>query len=76
MAILCELDKSFSDRGQKNGYLWKLGIDCEGHMRETLECWKSSIFLSWWIYGCIYICKNSLKCTLRTKGKKVRNKSI
>lgn len=24
----------------------------------------------------VYICKNSLKCTLRTKGKKVRNKSI
>lgn len=34
MAVLCELDKSFSDWGQKNGYLWKLGIDCEGHMRQ------------------------------------------
>lgn len=53
MVILCESDKSFTDRGQKNGYLWKLGTDCEGHMTEIfgmLEMLYIFILVDLWVY--------------------------
>lgn len=57
VSLYMNLAKLYGDRGQKNGYFGRLGIDCEGQIWKTFGMMEMLYIFFYLVLGYIHIQK-------------------